>query len=263
MKKFLALALSATMMFSVAACGDKETNGTETQSTQTSESTVTTESEVVEEELTYPLDTDIKLTVWDSNFVKINDEYSSYKESPFHMGLEERTGVEINWTWPVAGADLTQAWNLLMTEKELPDIIFRSWSVSQAEQLMKDGAIYDLTEYLPKYAPDYWAAVNQPEYINSLKAFTTSDGKTYGSSDIGEHIITVSRNDVYPYKTEEIEGYAIKSVEINSYRDNNKITYVNTVPVFVEVTKTKDDKYEFNTFGTVEQQNTDKTSKSK
>ena len=93
--------------------------------------------------------------------------------------------------------------------------------------------------------------------------FTTSDGKTYGYFDIGEHIITVSRNDVYPYKTEEIEGYAIKSVEINSYRDNNKITYVNTVPVFVEVTKTKDDKYEFNSFGTVEQQNTDKTSKSK
>lgn len=93
--------------------------------------------------------------------------------------------------------------------------------------------------------------------------FTTSDGKTYGYFDIGEHIITVSRNDVYPYKTEEIEGYAIKSVEINSYRDNNKITYVNTVPVFVEVTKTKDDNYEFNTFGTVEQQNTDKTSKSK
>ena len=46
--------------------------------------------------------------------------------------------------------------------------------------------------------------------------FTTSDGKTYGYFDIGEHIITVSRNDVYPYKTEEIEELQILLINLEN-----------------------------------------------
>ena len=87
--------------------------------------------------------------------------------------------------------------------------------------------------------------------------FTTEDGKTYGYFDVGEHTIKVSRNDVYTYRTEEIEGYTIKEVEVNSWRDNNKITYVNTVPVVVPATQSKNGEYEFNTFGTVEKTKTE------
>ena len=93
--------------------------------------------------------------------------------------------------------------------------------------------------------------------------FTTEDGKTYGYFDVGEHTIKVSRNDVYTYRTEEIEGYTIKEVEVNSWRDNNKITYVNTVPVVVLATQSKNGEYEFNTFGTVEKTKTEETRKSK
>lgn len=93
--------------------------------------------------------------------------------------------------------------------------------------------------------------------------FTTEDGKTYGYFDVGEHIIKVSRNDVYTYKTEEIDGYTIKEVEVNSWRDNNQITYVNTVPVVVPATQSETGEYEFNTFGTVETTKTEETGKSK
>lgn len=93
--------------------------------------------------------------------------------------------------------------------------------------------------------------------------FTTEDGKTYGYFDVGEHTIKVSRNDVYTYRTEEIEGYTIKEVEVNSWRDNNKITYVNTVPVVVLATQSKNGEYEFNTFGTLETTKTEETRKSK
>lgn len=93
--------------------------------------------------------------------------------------------------------------------------------------------------------------------------FTDEDGKTYGYFDVGEHTIKVSRNDVYTYRTEEIEGYTIKEVEVNSWRDNNKITYVNTVPVVVLATQSKDGEYEFNTFGTVETTKTEETGKTK
>lgn len=93
--------------------------------------------------------------------------------------------------------------------------------------------------------------------------FTTEDGKTYGYFDVGEHTIKVSRNDVYTYRTEEKEGYTIKEVEVNSWRDNNKITYVNTVPVVVPATQSKNGEYEFDSFGTVETTKTEETRKSK
>ena len=93
--------------------------------------------------------------------------------------------------------------------------------------------------------------------------FTTKDGKTYGYFDEGEHVIKVSRNDAYTYKPNEIEGYIIKEVEVNSWRHNNQITYVNTVPVVVPATQSKNGKYEFNTFGTVETTKTEEAGKSK
>lgn len=93
--------------------------------------------------------------------------------------------------------------------------------------------------------------------------FTTDDGKTYGYFDVGEHIIKVSRNDAYTYTTEEIEGYTIKEVEVNSWRHNNQITYVNTVPVVVPATQSESGEYEFNTFGTVETAKTEESSKTR
>ena len=87
--------------------------------------------------------------------------------------------------------------------------------------------------------------------VDSTNIFEDENGKFYCYFDVGEHIITVSRNDVYYYKSKEIEGYAIKEVEINGWRDNNKITYVNTVPVIVEATKEKNGQFEFNNFGII------------
>ena len=87
--------------------------------------------------------------------------------------------------------------------------------------------------------------------IDHTNVFKGEDGNYQCYFDIGEHLITVSRNDAYYYKTEEIEGYAIKEVEINGWRDNNKITYVNTVPVVVKATNEKNGQFEFNNFGII------------
>lgn len=87
--------------------------------------------------------------------------------------------------------------------------------------------------------------------MNSTNIFKGEDGKFYCYFGVGEHIITISRNDAYYHKSEEVEGYAIKEVEINGWRDNNKITYVNTVPVIVEATKEKNGQFEFSNFGVI------------
>lgn len=200
MKQLLALALSTSMLALSVGCGSTTTNNNsesseskETLSTaQTETSSVSTETEELVEDITYPLTTDVKLTIWDQGYVRTNAQYVDYTESPFHTGLADKTGVDVEWKFRVKGTNATETWNLLLTEEHLPDIVFRSWSVTEGEQLIEDGAIYDLTEYLPKYAPDYWETINKPEYANSLKAMTTASGKQFIVASFGEETANIT-----------------------------------------------------------------------
>lgn len=181
--KLLALLLAGVMTFGMVACGNKAPSlGNKPEESKNEESKV--ESSKVENvtnneenvELTYPLNTTDTLTIWtDGQRLKPHSSYDSYKDSPFHTGLAEKTGVEVEWMYPAEGTDSTQAYTLLLTEDVLPDIIFHNISHSDAEQLIEDGVIYDLTEYLPVYAPDYWEWINGDE--SRFREATTGSGR--------------------------------------------------------------------------------------
>ena len=87
--------------------------------------------------------------------------------------------------------------------------------------------------------------------IDDTKIYRDENGEIFCYFDVGEHIIEISKNVAYNYKTEEIEGYTIKKVEINGWKNNNKITYVNTKPVIAVSTSERKGKFEFNNFGIV------------
>ena len=87
--------------------------------------------------------------------------------------------------------------------------------------------------------------------IDDTKIYKDENGDICYYFDVGEHIIEISKNVAFNYKSEEIEGYAIKEVEVNGWKNNNKITYVNTKPVIVVANKERKGKYEFNNFGIV------------
>lgn len=191
-KQLLGLTLSAAMVIGMAGCGnDTPTNNTETQvvsketeTTQTKES----ETQVVEEELTYPLNSDETITMW-THRLTLNSDYKSWEESPFHTGLSEKVGVKFEFKFPNEGQSSTDAYNLLMTEDVLPDVIFRAESNSNLTELEADGVIYDLTPYLEEYAPDYWAAItSNPEIWRNV---VNVDGKVLGFWSIkDEPVIT-------------------------------------------------------------------------
>lgn len=196
LKKVLGLTLSFVMALSVAACGNKEAvsketeqkeqKASESQSVVATESTSTESAEVVEE-ITYPLDTDVSLSIW-TNRLALNSECKDYTESPFHTGLAKVTGVDLEFQFPASGLSAKEAYNLLLTEDVLPDIIFRNFSngTAELEQLYNDGVIYDLTEYLPVYAPDYWAVLTSEEYADVYKCLSSDEGRIYGFAGIYE-----------------------------------------------------------------------------
>ena len=181
LNKILGMVLVGTMVMGMAACGnnnDAPVAGSENETTvqNSTETTVEPEPEVVEE-LTYPLEGAPKLSIWTSQ-PKVAAVYTSYTESPYHMGLQENTGVEVEWIYPSAGSTTKEAYNLLLTEEKLPHMIGNGTSITDAQLLAQDGMIWDLTDYIPEYAPDYW------EYLNSdptLLASTKDDnGRIYG-----------------------------------------------------------------------------------
>jgi putative aldouronate transport system substrate-binding protein len=187
LKKSLGLLLAAVMVLGLAACSNKEqsaqTSGTDsaqqtTQGQKETEGTAAGESNAGEEtEITYPLDTEDTFTLWSAGQIMPSQVFADYTESPFHTGLAEKTGVEVEWQFPAKGADINQAYNLLLTEEVLPDIIFKN--IGDADTLIDDGVIWDLTEYLPKYAPDYWAYINAPENGDLYKAVKTDKGRYF------------------------------------------------------------------------------------
>lgn len=186
LNKFLGITLAGTMALGLAACGNQNNAesttgsnaGTVEQGSSAAEESKAESTEVVEEELTYPLKDASKLSMWTYNQPPVASIYADWTESLYHIGLQENTGVEVEWIYPAAGANVDEAYNLMLTDEVLPNMITNDTSLSDALLLARDGMIYDLTDYLPEYAPDYWEYLNSdPELLRSVKA---DDGRIYG-----------------------------------------------------------------------------------
>ncbi len=139
-------------------------------------------------DVSYPLDTDVSLSYWCANQIALAEDINNYQASPFHSGLETKTGVPIEWRWSAAGSDVGQTYQLLWVDTELPNMVFFRISSNEAAVLLEDGLIYDLTEYLPKYAPNYWKWINDPANEAERKEATLSDGTFYSVASVKEDI---------------------------------------------------------------------------
>ena len=133
------------------------------------------------EDVSYPVDTEIELSWFVQAHNSLQTNYMSADESPFHSGLSDVTGIAIDWQFPAAGSDGTATYNMLLQDEELPNIISGAvFGPSEANRLMEAGLIVDLTEYVKKYAPDYWAYISDPAHEAEYKSMLTPDGKLWG-----------------------------------------------------------------------------------
>lgn len=180
-RKILTLLLAVSMIAGAAACGGNKNNEKDNKdnvSDNTSEG----------DEVSYPLNTDVKLSYWCGNQIALADDVTNWQASPFHSGLEDKTGVSIDWRWTTSGSDVGQTYQLLWVDTELPNMVFFKITANEAVLLLEDGLIYDLTEYLPKYAPNYWAWLNDPANEAEKNETLLSDGTAYSVPSIKEDI---------------------------------------------------------------------------
>ena len=183
LSRLVASVLAGVMVIGMmTGCGEKQVQQGEVKESSATKETTTTPSESQTaqepEELTYPVDTDVELSFYlTRRGLMKSSAYVDYNSTPFYKGLSEKTGIAIDWQTHAEGADPKAAYNLLLQETKLPNIIWSDYGASPtaAAELYEAGLIYDLTEYLPTYAPDYWKWLNENE--SSKKGATTEDGK--------------------------------------------------------------------------------------
>ncbi len=127
-----------------------------------------------ESSISYPLNTDKELSIWTTALMPHQD-YASEAESPFHQNLMKQTGVKIEYQRPAAGADPTQAFNMMLASGNLPDIIYTDTLHLKMETLIADGHALVLDELMPAAAPDAYALIEQYPELN--KALRTDSGR--------------------------------------------------------------------------------------
>jgi putative aldouronate transport system substrate-binding protein len=127
----------------------------------------------------YPINApDVTITWLELGPYYLHSRSPSAAESPFHTGITDLTGIKIDWIFPTAGADVNQTYALAMAGGTMPDII--GWFVrlqNEAEQLLDEGTIWDLTPYLEKYSPNYYKFLKADPMRD--KAQKTDTGKYY------------------------------------------------------------------------------------
>lgn len=115
------------------------------------------------------------LTLWSTQVVP-SSTVSSWEDSPFHAGLADATGIEVDWSFPSEGSDIHQEFNLIVSDTDMPDMMYYQF-MGNADQHIDDGVLMDLTELLPEKAPNYWNYLQEnPEIDRSMR---TDNGRYY------------------------------------------------------------------------------------
>lgn len=121
--------------------------------------------------ITYPLETDIESVSWYAQEgIVPHEKFKDASESPFHIGLAEHLGVNIDWSFPTTGSDANTFTNTLMADPSSLPNIMQCYVMDNAAQYIDDEIIWDLTDYIQEYAPDYYAFLQtNPAYDKAMK----------------------------------------------------------------------------------------------
>jgi len=189
MKKLLALFLVLTLLATLAGCSKKEvttetgtTDAVVETTTETATSETKTEEVTTEEtpaEFAYPMAAK-EFTYWMLITPSLSTVITDYGDTPLAKELATRTGVTMEYLHP-ATDQFKEQFNLMVTSGDLPDIV--EYNIMKdypggPEKAIQDGVIVDLTEYIPKFAPNLMKYYE--ENPDAYKLAKTDTGKLYG-----------------------------------------------------------------------------------
>jgi putative aldouronate transport system substrate-binding protein len=166
-KKISLLILSLVILLPLAAGGNKEASA----SAGTTASASSGEGPV-----TYPVPGNPRIVISRGADTDIHTAgFSSYNDTPGVKALIAQTGINVEFIELVDN----NAYMLYLAGGNLPDVIMcdKNFYPGGAFKMHEDGLAQELTDLLPKYAPDYWRYINaDPQFYRAIRE---PDGKHY------------------------------------------------------------------------------------
>lgn len=165
--KIIAFILSFVMIISLCGCGNKEKSSGE-------------------KEFTY----------WQTMAPNSSKTLTTFEDMMMYKEMAKATGINIKFIHPAAGSVGTEAFQILLSSGDYPDMIEYDWAnyAGGPDQAVNDGVIISLNDYLEKYAPNY---------------FDYMEGKKGKEASYGYKSATVSNSGNY---------YGFKALNIGSFR---------------------------------------------
>lgn len=168
-KKALAALLAATLAIGLlAGCGSNKESASSEASVSNTASASSTASASVEEPAveeyapSYPYETDVTLKLFIGGGQLLSHGRTGYEEVPWWQNLSEKTGIELELMYPTVGADADAAYNIMLTDEELPHIVMGYYiTPANMAKLIEDGIALNINDYIEEYAPDYYEVINK------------------------------------------------------------------------------------------------------
>ena len=131
-----------------------------------------------------------KYTYWATVNAQVQQTQSSYEDMLMYREMSKRTGIEVDFIHPTAGSTGSEAFQILLTSADMPDMVEYSWKSypGGADAAINNKVIISLNKYLKDYAPNYY------DYMEGEKGKAngglykihamTQDGNYYGFGNL-------------------------------------------------------------------------------
>lgn len=101
-----------------------------------------------------------KFTYWGTMVGAASQTITSYNELLMYQEMSKATGTEVEFIHPVSGSTGTEAFQILLSSGDYPDMIEYNWKsyAGGTDRAIEDGVIISLNEYLEasKKTADYF-----------------------------------------------------------------------------------------------------------
>lgn len=184
MKKSAVLLAVMLAVASITGCSNKtqdagaSTDGGQTSQQQSASGDGAQDNKEETSDFTYPVTDGGTLTYWVELNANVAANFTSLSDTTFGKKLQADTGINIDFQHPAVG-QVSEQFNLLLSNKTLPDIIEYSWLTYAGgpQKAIEDGVIIPLNDVIDQYCPNLKAYLKANPDID--KMVKTDDGTYY------------------------------------------------------------------------------------
>ncbi|MBR3934773.1 MAG: extracellular solute-binding protein [Clostridia bacterium] len=129
-------------------------------------------------------------TYWGTLDTNVSETHSSYSELMMYQEMEKRTGVKVNFLHPTKGSTGSEAFQILLTSADMPDMVEYNWKSYPGgpDMAIENKVIISLNKYMKESAPNYYSYMEGDKAVNNENLYKiqsiTNNGNYYGFKNL-------------------------------------------------------------------------------